>query len=80
MSGNETAGKEARRSIVTQQNQSGTGVRHDALLRYLRGLYVRNPQARQAPDRSRDSAGGQQGPGEAEADPAIEPPIEPTTA
>lgn len=35
------AGAEARRAAHSHGGHSTTGVRYDALLRYLRGLYVR---------------------------------------
>jgi len=53
MSGTESeshqAGQEARRDTVGHVTQSGSTSRYDALLRYLRGLYVRGDNAKTEP-------------------------------
>ncbi len=41
------AGTESRRETVSSTGHSGTDTRYNAMLRYLRGLYVRSPQAPQ---------------------------------
>lgn len=41
------AGEEARRDTVSSPTRSGTDTRYDALLRYLRGLYVKSPKTQQ---------------------------------
>lgn len=55
MSGSEaesrTAAGEARRDILGRVGQPGTANRYDALLRYLRGLYVRAPEEHHASER-----------------------------
>lgn len=43
------AGQEARRDTVSNSVRSGTDTRYDAMLRYLRGLYVRSPKTQQTP-------------------------------
>jgi hypothetical protein len=54
MSGSETesqkAAGEARRDVLGHVVQPGTGGRYDALLRYLRGLYVREPKSSPKPE------------------------------
>lgn len=54
MSGNETesrrAAHEARRDVLGHAGATGTANRHDALLRYLRGLYVRPSKEHKAPE------------------------------
>ena len=42
------AGEEARRGTVSSTGHSGTDTRYDAMLRYLRGLYVRSPKTQNA--------------------------------
>lgn len=53
MSGSDTesrkAAGEARRDVVSRAGQSGTANRYDALLRYLRGLYVKAPEEHDVP-------------------------------
>jgi hypothetical protein len=41
------AGEEARRDTISGSGRSGTDTRYDAMLRYLRGLYVRSPKTQQ---------------------------------
>lgn len=54
MSGNEAesrqAAQEARRDVLSHVGATGTANRYDALLRYLRGLYVRAPKEHKVPE------------------------------
>ncbi|HZP51321.1 hypothetical protein [Actinocrinis sp.] len=66
------AGAEARRETVSSTGHSGTDTRYNAMLRYLRGLYVRSPQAPQ-----KASAPKAQTPPETEPDTPAAEPVEP---
>ena len=57
------AGQEARRDTVSSSVRSGTDTRYDAMLRYLRGLYVRSPKTQQTSNAPK---------------PPTQPPIEPS--
>ena len=78
MNGTETdsrsAGEEARRDVISRAGQTGTGAHYDALLRYLRGLYVRSPKTTTQQTRQAEQA--RQTPGQPEKQP---PPSEPTS-
>ena len=70
------AGAEARRDTVSSTGHSGTDTRYNAMLRYLRGLYVRSPQA---PQKASAPKAQSQPKTEPEAPPAETggPPVEP---
>ncbi len=58
-------GQEARRDVLSRAAQSGSTSRYDALLRYLRGLYVREDNAKTEPKKQAEA--GEQAANEAEA-------------
>ena len=70
------AGAEARRETVTTTGHSGTDTRYNAMLRYLRGLYVRSPQATQKATAPKAQSEPKTEPEAPAAEPA-EPPAEP---
>ena len=70
------AGAEARRETVSSTGHSGTDTRYNAMLRYLRGLYVRSPQATQKASAPEAQSQPKTGPDTPVAEPG-EPPAEP---
>lgn len=70
------ASAEARRETVSSTGHSGTDTRYDAMLRYLRGLYVRSPQATQKPSAPKARSQPKTEPDAPAAEPG-EPPVEP---
>lgn len=73
------AGEEARRDTISSSGRSGTDTRYDAMLRYLRGLYVRSPKAQQTSNAAKAPSRPPAKPNEQPAEPTgsnAEPPAE----
>ncbi len=71
------ASDEARRDILSRGAHPNTGARYDAVLRYLRGLYVRTPKT--SPEQ-KQPARPQAGPGTGATTPAGPKPEPPDSA
>lgn len=72
--------QEARRDVIGRAGIPNSGAHHDALLRYLRGLYVRPQKTQSAPQRT-EAAGADASVDERSRDAAVkEARREPATA